>query len=100
LAVSGGQLFIAWAGQTNNNQLFVSTVTPGSNAVPPPVGLPETSGQSPALADLNGKLVIAWSGSGNHVLLAMELNTDLSLPPNQGGITPNEASKVANASDI
>ncbi len=90
LGVSGGQLFVAWDGQTHNHQIFVSTVVTinGNPAVPPPVGLPETSSQTPALADYNGQPVIAWSGSGNHDLNAMLLTV------NGGAISADEASKV------
>jgi hypothetical protein len=75
LASHAGRLFLAWTGE-DNEKLNVAQVglldnTPGSLGLQQLAGkvvLGDSSDAAPALASHNGRLVLAWKGSGNNQL--------------------------------
>ncbi len=96
LAASGGKLFIAWAGRTNNNQLFDAQVTDNGTllSVVDGVPLPYNSDKwsSPGLADLHGTPVLAFIGRYNHYVFAIKLDSNgnpVASDPDPGYVANN-----------
>ena len=94
MAVHDGQLFYAFTGK--NHELEVSTVIFNGDtaiALSQPKILSgtkgdETSDHSPSLAEIDGSLVIAWTGQDSNQLNIMRLNDDGSADENTKWISP------------
>lgn len=75
LAAHNGGLFLAWTGRGNEKVNVARVITigtaPGAFVVGPKLVLGDTSGAAPALASHNGRLFLAWKGSGNDNLNLM-----------------------------
>ncbi len=78
LASHGGRLFLSWAGRGNEKlnvakvRFFADTVGGfGIDGLDDKVVLSDSSGSAPALASHDGRLFLAWKGSGNPQLNMM-----------------------------
>ncbi|HEX2295711.1 MAG TPA: M64 family metallopeptidase [Actinomycetota bacterium] len=78
LASHGGRLFLSWAGRGNENlhvakvRFFANTAGGfGIDGLEDKVVLSDSSGRGPALASHDGRLFLAWRGSGNRQLNLM-----------------------------